>query len=242
MAARKKSSHRTSPAKQPPGKHRPPSDRAAIADAESDDKVERAIVGKFKLGLRRLCARQVWVGVEQTLQPETHEAIAKELAIARSDVTKGIDYGALSLETLLIILSCLEWEYGDLPPLPPYQERCVAGYAEAVASLVGRSGSRAASPPLTLPAFFSTAALLAHQRFHRLAAQGQLTDAAWERIVAELLPEIARKLGLPPEDAELLPYQSVADFKQLYARWGEPVARCLAAVPNRWAEWLELTA
>jgi len=196
-------------------------------------------VRKFKLGLRRLCARQVWESVETRVDRKTHEDLGNQFEIARPDVTKGIDYGTLSLENLLIILSCLDWEYGDLPELPSHEQRCFAGYAEAIGSVIGKSRRERRDGPIVFEAFIATATLVGHRPFHLLAAKGTLTDEVWERVVRDIRPRIARRLGRLEEQLE---WKSATDFRRLYAHWGEAVARCILAIPNRWSQWLELSA
>ncbi|MGD9644346.1 MAG: hypothetical protein AB7U73_01455 [Pirellulales bacterium] len=205
---------------------------------EQPERREQALRNKFKLGLRRLCAKEFWKFIRQTVQTTIHDAIAKEFALQRPDVTKGLNSGALSLENLLIVLTCLDWQYADLPALPSYDERCLAGYAEAVASVLPRKSTAERGPRINLTAFITVASLVSYRRFQLLSFQDQLTPDAWRQVIAEIRPRVVRRLGKADDDTSVP--QTVEQFQHLHQRWGEAVARSLVAIPNRWTDRLEL--
>lgn len=203
-----------------------------------DNKANQAIVKKFKLGLRRVCALDLWAGVDRAVNAPTHEALANEFELARSDVTKGLDYGVLSLENLLILLGCLTWDYADLPPLPSEEHRCLGGYQEAIAALTVRQPTNAQK--VDRATFLAVATFFADARYRRLLTEDKLTDQTWPSLVASIAPRIAQRLGFESPDDPRMPCHSVDEFQTLLRTWGKPVAQCLLAIPNRWTEWLEL--
>ncbi|MGE0536216.1 MAG: hypothetical protein AB7O68_14645 [Pirellulales bacterium] len=207
---------------------------------EQPERREQALRQKFKLGLRRLCAKQFWKLIRQTVQTTVHEAIASEFALQREDVTKGLNTGALSLENLLLMLTCLDWQYADLPALPSYEERCLAGYAEAVESVLPRKPKVKQPARINLTTFVTVASLVSYRRFQLLSFQGQLTAEAWRQVIAEIRPGVVRRLGRANDDPTVP--ETVEEFQRLYQTWGEAVSRSILAIPNRWTDRWELSA
>jgi predicted XRE-type DNA-binding protein len=208
----------------------------------SDDEIVR----KFRFGLKKACAKAIWRSIQNEVvariggdgRDVSQEQVAAYFHLQRSDVNKGLAEGSLSLESLVTMLTQLDWNFGhlDRAEIPDKQARTLMGYQEAIRHLRSRELGTVND---TIPhaAFFSLCALYADGQYFRLDLKDKLDDKAWESILERVLPKIAVWLGLSAANIEHLPYRTIPQFKDLRQRWGKAVARCLNAIPHR--GWLE---
>jgi hypothetical protein len=172
-------------------------------------------------------AEQLAVGFEDV----TQEQIADYVEIARSDVTKGLNHGSLSLENLVTILTHFRWEWSDLPKLPDLETRTIAGYQEAIQRIRHQGTTRSAT--ITKAEFLSLSCLLHDWAYLEHEANETLDNEVWAQILNRIRPRIAKLLNLA---AEHLPFRNPRDFEELRRKWGDAVARCLQAIPFNWLE------
>jgi hypothetical protein len=105
----------------------------------SDARFDAAVEQEFHAAMSRLYGRKLfrWA-VAYLLERESKNALTEEeiaclSGVSQSTISRWKRKGALSLESLVTILTKLEQEVCDLPELPPLQERVAEGYRAALA-------------------------------------------------------------------------------------------------------------
>jgi len=196
--------------------------------------IDKTIIRKFKFGVKKVCGKRIWDRIGEWAEYDSQEDLGFRFGMPRSDVTKGMDYGALSLENLIIILTELRREFEHLPTMPNREDRVVAGYEEGVAWVCSAVLGRDEERRIERSELFSVCALLSDPEYLAADAAGELDDGVWERVLERTRRKAANWLGLGEGSGDRLPYQSAPEFDELRKKWAEAVTLCRLAIPFRW--------
>jgi len=99
----------------------------AIEDQDAD-KRENALILKFRLGAKRLCAKHFWRVLKDSSPRTESRNLADCFKLARSQDVNKLDSGEMTLDFLIAAITDLRWELNKLGELPPIEERSFAGH------------------------------------------------------------------------------------------------------------------
>ena len=101
--------------------------REAIQREKEGAKARNVVIQRFRLGAKRICAQSMWAKIEQEVGTGNAIELETTLKIRREEIYT-LRRGAMSLDMLIALISHLGWDCEKLDPLPPLQDRAVAGY------------------------------------------------------------------------------------------------------------------
>jgi hypothetical protein len=147
----------------------------------------REIRRQFGVGMRRCVARGIWEQIALWYPGLNQLDLALRVGFeSQSSVSDGLNWGELSLESLVVILTRTEKSWQDLPPLPSEHERILAGYCQALAYQV--RGRNNLPPPPNEAEVLCLAYLHAHpdrRRYFELRPSNKGEDLRARTAIAE---------------------------------------------------------
>ncbi len=205
--------------------------------------IQKKIVQKFQLGLKLVCGVGIWeqlmTFVTDDEQRElTETELESRFLIGRSSINKGRNSGAVSLETVAVMLSDLDRDLSDLS-LPERRVRLLGAYREAM-SFVGQENARTRDADLrirkiTLEELLGTVAVLTvtlREEWISKKLHGPLNTDDWNAVAVD-----SQKIFSQWSDADTKRPATGIDAKYLIDQWGEIVLPVIEAIPQRWFAW-----
>lgn len=199
---------------------------------------DNAVTNSFRVGVRRPFSIRFWRKIRAILGVDSPQSLANAFDLAREQVSKGIDHGAFSLETMVVVQTYFDWQRTELqlPDHPPVKDRVVAGYQEAIHKIRTGRPSTHNDTLITKEELLSVIALLSDVFYKHKMVLGELDSDVWANILERVLPFAAELLDT---EVDKLPFTEVSQFEFLGRVWGDDVCRVMLSVPYKWKSLTE---
>lgn len=201
---------------------------------------QKKIVQKFQLGLKTVCGLKIWDRLMTIITgDEGRELNEYELEsrfrIGRTTFNKGRNSGAISLESVTLLLTDLDRDFDEIS-MPERHERLLEAYREAMCFVANTSQIRTDVDPRTIKLdelLGTNAALtvLLDEEWISRRTDSPLTADDWSEIASEAASISSRWWNKASRPAD------GPDAKRLVETWGAMLTPCLEAMPSRWMEW-----
>lgn len=211
--------------------------QAELADSTRADEEcsgqEHGIVERFRYGVRRFCAIDVWKRLIELAQVDSHERFADRFEMSSALVSRGLSHGALSIDYLVVMITELRLMWGNLDPLPPIVDRAIAGYVESMCWL---AQSRGRTDMRIVPADFQILHSVCHQFGKWFAAENAVQlrpDDSDARTTLQFVLDNIR-VSAQTRFGYQLPHLDAERCRLLVKDWCELFFDCYIAISYQW--------
>lgn len=162
----------------------------------SDARFDAAVGQEFHSAMSRLYGKKLFRSIMDYLlerdrkESLTEEEIARLTGISQSTISRWKRQGSLSIESLVTVLTKLNREVRDLPPLPSLEARMAEGYRAAMSWISGKA--------LTMQDFVGFLSLWSEPEWRRFVADEKPNEKRVKEksaLIEKVSPSVARTMS-----------------------------------------------